>query len=95
MQHLEEDALVFTRFEAPDAEQAERLLIQAAKEASWWGWRRMLAWDVDERLLVRCEGVRPSLRSYNVPTAAWMDELGEDEELEWCFAERFAVVLEA
>lgn len=89
-----EDALVFTRFEAPDADRAELLLRVAAKEASWWGLRRLLAWDVDEKLLKKGE-VTPMARSFNVPLAALLDELETGEKLDWCFIERFAVVLES
>jgi hypothetical protein len=97
--HLEEDALVFTRVEAPDAPAAEKLLAVAADEARWWGHTRMLAWDVDERLLARSSAhapvVRSTARTYNVPIVAWLDDLTQGEELDWAFIERFAVVLEA
>lgn len=93
MHHLEDDELGFTRFEAPDAERAELLLRVAAAEARWWGRKRLSAWDMDERLVGR--GVLRKRESINVPHAGWLEALEEGEEVEWCFIERFPLVIES
>jgi hypothetical protein len=92
--HVDDAALVFLRFEAPDARAARRLLRCAAEEARWWGLRRMVAWDVVEAVVAGTRATATE-RTFNLPVAAWLGEADSEDEVEWRFIERFAVVLES